>query len=147
MNYATPLRGSELFNRAREEHWLDDRYLHFGAIDMTDYVLNVPNITGDKIKREMFLLNLDVNFVNNSSMARGDYKTAIKAFREVIFRHSNQPFAHYYISKCYAELSEPQLAADHFKTFERLVALDSEWYATAELFSLVPIARESFVSV
>ena len=136
MNYATPLRGSELFNTARNSGWMEARHLEFGSIDMTDYVLNTPNISSDKIKREMFLLNLDVNFVNNASMARGDFTTAIRAFKEVIFRHYNQPFAHYFLSKCYSEIGAEDLSKLHRSTFHDIIELDKEWFDTAKLFSL-----------
>ena len=64
-NYATPLRGSELFRMCKENNWIEEKYLPIGAIDMTEYVITAPGMDRDEIKQTVFDMNLDLNFVNN----------------------------------------------------------------------------------
>ena len=99
-NYATPLRGSELFRQCKENNWIEEKYLPIGAIDMTEYVITAPGMDKDEIKETVFAMNLDLNFVNNSNLRRGNLKTAYQTFREVVERHPAQPFAQYFLGKC-----------------------------------------------
>jgi hypothetical protein len=103
-NYATPLRGSELFRLCKENNWIEEKHLPIGAIDMTDYVITAPGMDKDEIKQTMFDMNLDLNFVNNHNMRKGNLNTAYQAFREVVDRHPTQPFAQYFIGKCLQEM-------------------------------------------
>ncbi len=44
-NYATPLRGSRLFEQCKRNGWLAPEHLRIGSIDMSDYVINAPAST------------------------------------------------------------------------------------------------------
>ena len=137
-NYATPLRGSELYKQTKENNWVDKKYLELGEVDMTDYILRVPGMNHEMIKQDVFEMNLDVNFVNNRRMRVGDYKTAIDSFEEVISRHPNQPFAHYYL----AEALEKNKSTDdkkinlHLNKFNDIIIKDNQWRETARKYNL-----------
>ncbi len=136
-NYATPLRGSELFRLCKENKWVEDRYLRLGEVDLTDYVIRVPGMDPDKIKSDMFEMNLDVNFVNNRRMRVGDYLTACSSFEEVISRHDGQPFAHYFLAKALEKIgADSQKIKRHQNRFLDIVASDHEWLNMAKKFSL-----------
>jgi radical SAM superfamily enzyme YgiQ (UPF0313 family) len=136
-NYATPLRGSELFKICKEKGWVEKKYLALGEIDMTDYVISAPGMDPEQIKRDMFLMNLDVNFVNNRRMRIGDVATAIASFKEVVSRHESQPFAHYFLAKAYELLdSTDSRILKHRKRFSEIVADDAEWAGVANYFGL-----------
>ena len=136
-NYATPLRGSELYRQSRANKWVDEKYLSLGEVDLTDYILRVPGMDPDRIKRDMFMMNLDVNFVNNRRMRIGDYRVARSSFEEVLDRHEGQPFAHYYLARCleYQGGSDEKIA-HHISRFQALIHHDKEWYEAAEYFNL-----------
>ena len=103
-NYATPLRGSELFRICKENNWIEEKYLPIGAIDMTEYVITAPGMDRQEIKRTVFDMNLDLNFVNNHNLRTGNLTTAYQAFREVVGRHPGQPFAQYFLGKCLEQI-------------------------------------------
>jgi len=136
-NYATPLRGSELFRMCKNNNWVAPEYLELGAIDMTDYVINAPGMNKEKIKEDMFLMNLDVNFVNNRRMKIGDFKMAVSSFAEVIQRHESQPFAHYFLSKalCSSNIKEHK-ASYHLKRAQEIVLNDVEWKKHFDYFGI-----------
>lgn len=136
-NYATPLRGSELFKTCKENGWIAEKYLALGEIDMTDYVITAPGMDAEQIKQDMFLMNLDVNFVNNHRMRVGDYATAISSFQEVISRHESQPFAHYYLAESYAAIDplDPRIAR-HRQRFDEIICSDIDWANHARRFAL-----------
>ena len=138
-NYATPLRGSELFRQAKQNKWVDEKYLKLGEVDLTDYILRVPGMSPEKVKEDMFFMNLDVNFVNNRRMRVGDYDTAIFSFNEVISRHADQPFAHYFISEAYKKrglTDDFNKANFHFNRYLELISADKDWFDYANKFHL-----------
>jgi anaerobic magnesium-protoporphyrin IX monomethyl ester cyclase len=136
-NYATPLRGSELFRQCKENNWIEEKHLPIGAIDMTEYVINAPGMDKDEIKQTVFEMNLDLNFVNNSNLRRGNLNTAYQSFREVAERHPDQPFAQYFLGKCLEEMNACKIEVDkHYKNYRRLIGTSKTWHAAAQKFGL-----------
>lgn len=138
-NYATPLRGSELFRMCRDNGWIEEKYLPIGAIDMTDYVIRAPGMDAAEIKGTVFEMNLDLNFVNNSNLRRGNLTTAYRSFREVVSRHPGQPFAHYFLAQCMEEMGVGQARIDkHYQAYRDIIAGSDTWRAAADKFGLAP---------
>lgn len=136
-NYATPLRGSELFNLCKENNWVEEKYLRLGEVDLTDYILRVPGMNPEDIKKDMFEMNLDVNFVNNRRIRIGDYKTAIASFEEVISRHEGQPFAHYFLADALQRNGgENSKIIAHKNRYHEIIENEPEWAAAARKFDL-----------
>lgn len=136
-NYATPLRGSRLFEECKRKGWLAPEHQRIGAVDMTDYVINSPGIDKEQLKRFMFDLNLEANFVKNRSLRDSEFDLAATAFREVINRHEAQPFAHYFLAQAYKGLgSADDTVAHHAKRFVEIVDGDGEWLGHAGRWNL-----------
>ena len=136
-NYATPLRGSELFRLCKENKWIDEKYLPIGAIDMTDYVITAPGMDKAEIKQAVSEMNLELNFVSNHNLRTGNLDTAYRAFREVVERHPRQPFAQYFLGKTLIEMGAPTAHADlHFSKYREIIAASPIWRDAAEKFGL-----------
>ena len=136
-NYATPLRGSELFRQCKENKWIDEKYLPIGAIDMTDYVITAPGMDRDEIKNTVFAMNLDLNFVHNSNLRKGNLKTAYQTFREVVDRHPTQPFAQYFLAKCLESLGIGQGKVNrHYEIYRGIIQESKTWRDAALRFGL-----------
>jgi hypothetical protein len=67
-------------------------------------VIIAPGMDKEEIKQTVFNMNLDLNFVNNHNMRKGNLNTAYQGFREVVDRHPTQPFAQYFAGKCMEEM-------------------------------------------
>lgn len=136
-NYATPLRGSELFRLCKENGWIEEKYLPIGAIDMTEYVIRVPGMDKNEIEQTVFEMNLDLNFVNNSSMRRGNLNAAYRVFREVVGRHPGQPFAQYFLGKCLDGMNADEGDIDAcYENYRRIVGASHTWRNAAVKFGL-----------
>ena len=137
-NYATPLRGSALFEQCKRNGWLAPEHLRIGAVDMSDYVINSPGIDKVVLKEFMFHLNLEANFVKNRNMRDGNFKLAARTFKEVVNRHEYQPFAHYFLSQAYIGMGEEHRleATNHYRRFLEIIGEDAEWRAHAERYNL-----------
>jgi anaerobic magnesium-protoporphyrin IX monomethyl ester cyclase len=133
-NYATPLRGSELFHQCKANGWIDEKYLPIGAIDMTKYVIRAPGIDPAEIESFVFNANLDVNFVHNRNIRIGNFEVARRTFKELVERHPGQAFAHYFLARC-----DDLLAGDgsaSYRRYEQIVAESPVWREAAERFGL-----------
>jgi anaerobic magnesium-protoporphyrin IX monomethyl ester cyclase len=133
-NYATPLRGSELYRACKENGWIEERYLPIGAIDMTKYVIRAPGIDPAEIESFVFNVNLDVNFVHNRNMRIGNFEVARRTFKELVERHPGQAFAHYFLARC-----DNLLVGDggaSYRRYEQIVAESPVWREAAERFGL-----------
>lgn len=137
-NYATPLRGTALFEQCKRNGWLPKEYLKLGAMDMTDYIIESPGIDKEQLKTFMFDLNLEANFVKNINMRDGNYVLARRTFREVLNRHEYQPFAHYFLSEAYVGLGADnhREAVKHAKRFLEIVGGDVIWAGHAQRWGL-----------
>jgi anaerobic magnesium-protoporphyrin IX monomethyl ester cyclase len=136
-NYATPLRGSELFRQCRENGWIEEKYLPIGAIDMTEYVITAPGMDRDEIKQAVFDMNLDLNFVNNNNLRTGNLNMASRAFREVVDRHPEQPFAQYYLGRCLEQMgASPAKVGKYYKNYKDIIRTSKTWFDAARKFGL-----------
>lgn len=141
-NYATPLRGSELFRMCKANGWIEEKYLPIGAIDMTDYVIRAPGMDAAEIKQTVFEMNLDLNFVNNSNLRRGNLNSAYRSFLEVVGRHPGQPFAHYFLARCMEEMGAGAAKVDkHYQAYRDIIAGSDTWRAAADKFGLARAPR------
>ena len=133
-NYATPLRGSELFRQCKANGWIDEKYLPIGAIDMTKYVIRAPGNDPAEIESFVFNVNLDVNFVHNRNMRIGNLEVARRTFKELVERHPGQAFAHYFLGRCDDLLMGDGSAS--YRRYEQIVAESPTWRDAAERFRL-----------
>ncbi len=133
-NYATPLRGSELFRQCKANGWIEEKYLPIGAIDMTKYVIRAPGIDPAEIENFVFNVNLDVNFVHNRNMRIGNLEVARRTFKELVERHPGQAFAHYFLARCDDVLAGD--GSESYRRYEQIVAESAVWREAAERFGL-----------
>jgi anaerobic magnesium-protoporphyrin IX monomethyl ester cyclase len=133
-NYATPLRGSELFRQCKAKGWIAEKYLPIGAIDMTKYVIRAPGIDPAEIESFVFNVNLDVNFVHNRNMRIGNFEVARRTFKELVERHPGQAFAHYFLARCDDLLTGDGSAS--YRRYERIIVESPVWCEAAERFGL-----------
>jgi len=136
-NYATPLRGTELYRQCVENGWIDDRHRGIGDVDMTDYIIRAPGIDPLRLEQHNYLMNLDVNFVHNYRMRIGDYATAIRCFEEVIDRHPTHAFAHYYLADAMQRAGGDAAAIrHHYDAYLSALHNDPTWVEHARHFGL-----------
>lgn len=130
-----PTMGSELFNICKENGYITGS-TKIGELDYNKYIINTPDYTADHVIKKAYLMNLDVNFVNNWRMKHGDYKIASDAFRDVIKRYKNHAFAYYYLSKAKAALNEKEEAEIAMNKYREIVSNDSTWGEYVKYFNI-----------
>lgn len=121
---ACPVRGSGLYKLCIEKGYIPND-MAIDELDMNKFIISTPSCTPEHLMQESYLLNLDVNFVNNYRMRIGDYETALQAFQDVILRYPDHAFAYYYMAKCASKL------------FRKKMKEHPEWNEYAEYFGVL----------
>ena len=133
---ATPFQGSRLFDLCREKGYIPDNCF----LDSNVYVCQItaPNIDPVAITREAYLLNLDVNFVNNYDISVGMYKRAVGYLDGIAKRYPDHAFAHYFLAKTLQHIpdSDQILIQNHYQRYKEIISTDILWKDYAEFFNI-----------
>jgi radical SAM superfamily enzyme YgiQ (UPF0313 family) len=136
LSLATPLRGSRLYDICIENGYID-KDLKIGEIEDKKYIIKTPELDPEYISRQTYLMNLDINFVNNYRMKIGDYKVAANCFHDVIKRYSSHAFAYYYLAKAQEALNKsPELIKLNMNKFHEIIENDSTWKEYSQYYNL-----------
>ena len=100
---ASPIVGSEMHEMAKQNNYIQQNTM--GA-DYRTAVIVTDDFTADDIQQYQYRMNLELNFVFNTDMRLGEYKTALKAFVNVANLRSDHAFAHFFASLCFSELGD-----------------------------------------
>lgn len=131
--FATPLVGSEMLEVCIENDYLQDSYID------TDYkkaIVATPEFSTDEIYKTAYLMNLELNFVNNPDYRLGDYRHALIGLQGAIKAKSDHVFAHYYSGLCYEKLGDNTLAHSHFDKAKSYLSQLPIWQEYADTFNL-----------
>lgn len=133
-NAAIPIRGTKLYDICIENGYIKPDKL--GKLDYGNYTINVPGYPPEYVADQVYMMNLEANFVNNRSMRVGDYETAAIMFRQVVGIYPNHAFAWYYLTICYNEIGDVNKAIHSFSIFSRIVGEDPKWATYARRFGI-----------
>ncbi len=131
---ATPIAGSEIYELCKKNNLLISDKLenfHYGKCNI---LLN--HSTPEEIEKLRYLINLEVNFVENYDLKNGYYDIALIGFNDVINRVPNHAFAYYFASKCYHNLSDSKKEEDYLMKYYEILDNNSEWFEYAKLFNI-----------
>jgi radical SAM superfamily enzyme YgiQ (UPF0313 family) len=132
INCASPLVGSEMHQIAKKEGFIKGKTL--GA-DYKVAAIQTRDFSIDYIQEMQYEMNLELNFVKNTDMRFGDYRTALKGFENVIGIKPDHAFAYYYASQCCRALGDMK-KADEYRDQYLLHGASPFWRKYAELFCL-----------
>lgn len=132
---AIPTRGSDLFKICIENGYIKND-IKIDELDVNRFIINTPEYSADYVTKNTYLMNLDVNFVNNYRMRNGEYEIAADAFRDVIEKCENHAFAYYFLSKALCGLNKYQKAQEAMDKFKEILKIDNEWKQYAKYFNL-----------
>jgi anaerobic magnesium-protoporphyrin IX monomethyl ester cyclase len=133
INVATPLVGSEMFDICIKKNYFIGNYLE---CNYKRAMIETEDFTKEYIQEMAYIMNLELNFVNNSDFLFEDYKTALKGFENAIKAKSDHVLAYYYTSKCYEKLGETKKAEDYLEMAKRNLRNNSFWQKYVDMFSI-----------
>lgn len=133
---AMPLPGSRLFDVC-----VKNNYITQGEnIELLPDIATItaPHIQPEEIKEIAYMMNLDVNFINNHALRSGNGILAEEQFYHIVTRYPFHALGHW----CYAKAlemnhRESELIDKHMKLFYDLIESNQQWKKYAERFGLI----------
>ena len=133
---ATPIKGSRLHDICVENNYIDEATIMRDGYHKS--IINTEDFTADEITEEAYLMNLELNFVNNYNLKSCNYETAFSYFSYVAQKFPFHAFAHYYLAKAMMGLkySKEEIEKEEAK-FKEIISKDEKWYGYAKYFNLI----------
>ena len=98
-------------------------------------MVSTDDFTPQYIQDMQYLMNLELNFVHNTDVRLGEFKTALMAFKNVIRLKPDHAFAHYYAAQCYKGMDDEIRYEEHMKAYATY-ALTPFWRPYTDYFKL-----------
>lgn len=130
-----PKMGTELFKICIKKGYIK-KNIRIDELHTDKFIINTPEYTAEHVTKKTYLMNLDVNFVNNYRMKNGEYKIAADAFRDIVKRYPNHAFAYYYLSKALYAMNENRKAQNAMDKYREIIGKDKTWKGYAKYFNL-----------
>ena len=131
---ASPLVGSEMHEICETKGYLKDGYI---GKDYKVAVVETEEFTADYIQEQMYLINLELNFIHNPDMRLGEYESALKGFQNALRAKSDHAFAYHFAAECHDRLGRPEKAAEFRRMARDIVATSPFWQHYFAHFGLV----------
>jgi anaerobic magnesium-protoporphyrin IX monomethyl ester cyclase len=129
---ATPLVGSEMLDICLKKNYLRGSYID---CDYKKTVVETEDFTAEYIKEMAYILNLELNFVENSDFRLGNYKMALKGFENAIRAKSDHALGHYYAAQCYEKLGNSEKASQYMN-IAKMEAEKPFWRKYLDMFNI-----------
>lgn len=130
---AGPLVGSEMYKICKENNYLAKGYV--GA-DFRRAVVQTEDFTAEYIQEKAYMLNLELNFVENKDFRLGDYKKALLGFEHALSSKNDHAIAYYYAAKCYEKLGNSEKERQYADSAKTIIAEQPFWRNYADVFNI-----------
>lgn len=140
---ASPLVGSEMHEICESKGYLKDGYI---GKDYKVAVVETEHFSAEYIQEQMYLINLELNFLHNPDMRLGEYESALKGFQNALRAKSDHAFAYHFAAECHAHLGRHDTAAEFRETARRITAGSPFWQHYFAHFGLEPGAASEAAS-
>jgi anaerobic magnesium-protoporphyrin IX monomethyl ester cyclase len=128
---AAPLVGSEMYDVCVKKNYLKgDIYC-----DYKKAIIETEDFSAEYIQDMAYILNLELNFVENSDLRLGNYALALKGFENAIRAKNDHALAYYYAAQCYDQLGE-QNKAQQYMDKAKQAAETPFWRRYVDMFHI-----------
>jgi radical SAM superfamily enzyme YgiQ (UPF0313 family) len=136
ISMATPLVGSEMFEICREKGYLKGDHLR---CDFKNPIVGTEDFTPEYIRQKAYALNLELNFVHNGDLKRGDLVMALKGFENTIKVKDDHAFAYYFAAHCCKAMGKEKEYQTYKAKYTAIVEGSAFWQDQAKEFALAPL--------
>jgi radical SAM superfamily enzyme YgiQ (UPF0313 family) len=130
---ANPLVGSEMLQTCLKNNYLKGDYI---GSDYKRAVVETEDFSADYIQEKSYLLNLELNFIENSDFRLGDYQTALMGFENAIRAKSDHAIAYYCASNALKKLGDINKSAEYMDKAKTIIKNSVLWRNFADIFNI-----------
>lgn len=132
INVATPLVGSEMLDICLKKNYIKGSYIDG---DFKKVIVETEDFTAEYMQEMAYILNLELNFVENSDFRLGNYDIAVKGFENAIRAKNDHAIAYYYAAKCYEKLGDSKRSQEYMDT-AKMCAEKPFWRKYMDMFNI-----------
>ncbi|MEW6101533.1 MAG: radical SAM protein, partial [Candidatus Omnitrophota bacterium] len=133
INLATPLVGSEMFDTCIKNNYFKGSYME---CNYKKAIVETEDFSAVYIQEMAYVLNLELNFVENSDLRLGNYEIALKGFENAIRAKNDHAIAYYYAAKCYEKKGDLNKAKQYMDVSRSIVSEKTFWRKYADMFDI-----------
>jgi len=133
INVAAPLVGSEMFDICFKKNYLKGNYIDSS---FKKAIVETEDFSAEYIQEIVYILNLELNFVENSDFRLGNYEMALKGFENAIRAKNDHAIAYYYAAKCYEKLDNSKKAHQYMNTANMIAIEKALWRKYVDMFNI-----------
>lgn len=130
---ATPLVGSEMLDICLKKNYLKGSYTD---CNYKKAIVETEDFTAEYVQEMAYVLNLELNFVENSDFRLGNYGLALKGFENAIRAKSDHAIAYYCAAQCYEKLGNLEKAQKYMYTAKMITTEKPFWRKYADTFNI-----------
>ena len=131
---AAPIVGSRLYDQCLENGYLVEK--DFKNHIVSKGSIRAPGVEPDKIEKAAYLMNLDVNFVNNFNVKNGCPGKARTYFEHIVKKYPKHALANYMLSAVCELEKQPGPAGRYLARYSEILKESEEWRSYAAVFKL-----------
>ncbi|WP_167730218.1 radical SAM protein [Terasakiella sp. SH-1] len=130
---AVPLVGSEMYENCIENGYIEDGFIDG---DFKNAVIETEDFTSEYVQRMAYTMNIELNFVHNGEMKRGNYGRALMDFKNTIRVKDDHAFAYYYAAQCFEKLGDEEQSVVYKKQYNQIMQGSEFWQEYAAEFNV-----------
>lgn len=122
---AAPIVGSRLYQICMENGYMVKKDYKNHIVSRGS--IKAPGVDPQLIERQSYIMNLDVNFLNNYNVRNGYLTKARPYFEHIVNKYPGHALAYYVLAVICQKMLDNQKAAKYMETYERIINTSSEW--------------------
>jgi len=130
---ATPIVGSRLYKICVDNNYLVNKDFKNHIVSRGS--IRAPGVDPEKMEKISYMMNLDVNFINNFNVSSGYFDKALPYFIHVAKKYPTHAFAHYVLANIYRQQKLNELADMHRGIYNDIINNNEEWKRYADSFN------------
>jgi hypothetical protein len=130
--HATVLRGTEMYAQFVQMGCIEDNINTWSKSFFEGRSFDTPEISAEGLNELIYRTNLEVNFINNVNMIKGNFSKAIEIFNDIVVFYPFHIIGWYCLMQSYKGLGNIEKAQEVKKKITVLINSDKR---SAEMFS------------
>jgi radical SAM superfamily enzyme YgiQ (UPF0313 family) len=134
---ASPIPGTEMYNEFCELGYIEDGPSSWTGTSIRDRAFDTKEISKEDIKVLAYRANLNVNFINNISIEKRDFKNAETIFKNFVKMYNFHVFAYDCLRRVYKYTGESEKEFETIENIKTLLSSDEKSRSFQKYFDLL----------
>lgn len=132
---AVPIAGSRLYDICEQNDYLVEK--DFSKHLISTATIKAPGVDPETIQKEMYLMNLEVNFIENWNVRNKRFNIALPYFENMIEKYKSHAFSYLVLYRIHKALDTNKEVLDKLKIqYYNLINKNKDWEYYSQYFNV-----------